>query len=258
MADCVIDAITGPPFSERTRALAIGELPDESVAVEGVAFTGGVGRLVNEALKIDPFEYGDLGPTLAAAIRRRADGLALVEIGEDIRATVVGAGTRTTELSGRTVALEEPLLPLRDLPVASVGDLSGVDGKLEARFREVVREANLRPGPVPFALAIEDVGALSYDRLTAVADAIAGAWDANRQGVDRPVVVLVEQDCAKALGQALRRRLDDPVVVLDEVRAREGEYLDVGRPLGGGDTVPVVVRRSRSDSRTAGSAGATY
>lgn len=243
MAECVIDAITGPPFSERTRALAIGELPHEPVAVEGVAFTGGVGRLVNAASETDPFEYGDLGPTLAAAIRWRAGGLSLVGLTEDIRATVVGAGTRTTELSGRTVALEGSLLPLRDLPVASVGDLSGVEReKLESRFREAIRVADDRHGAVPFVLAIEDVGALSYDRLTAVADAIAGAWDANGQDVDRPVVVLVEQDCAKALGQALRRRLDDPVVVLDEVRAREGEYLDVGRPLGGGDTVPVVVK----------------
>ncbi|MFC6905930.1 ethanolamine ammonia-lyase reactivating factor EutA [Halalkalicoccus tibetensis] len=243
MADCVIDAITGPPFSERTRALAIGELPTEPVAVEGIAFTGGVGRLVNAVSETDPFEYGDLGPTLAAAIGRRVGGLPVVELGEDIRATVVGVGTRTTELSGRTIGVEESLLPLRDLPVAGVGDLSSVDGTgLEPRLRATIREATSRHGPVPFVLAIEDVGVLSYDRLTEMAGAIAGAWSAEvGAGTGRPVVVLVEQDCAKALGQALGRRLDDPVAVIDEVRAAEGEYLDVGRPLGG-DTVPVVVK----------------
>lgn len=241
MAECVIDAVTGPPFAERTRALAIGELPDEPVAVEGIAFTGGVGRLVN-ALETDPSEYGDLGPTLAAAIRRRTDELPVVELAEDIRATVVGVGTRTTELSGRTIGVEESLLPLRNLPVAGVGDLSSVDEEgLEPRLRATVRGAIDRHGPVPFALAIEDVGALSYDRLTALAGAIAGAWGAEAGEAGRPVVVLVEQDCAKALGQALGRRLDDPVAVIDEVRAVEGEYLDVGRPLSG-DTVPVVVK----------------
>ena len=54
----------------------------------------------------DVFRYGDVGVLLGQAIRdqrgsRRAD--ALFRPAETIRATVVGAGTHTTEVSGSTI-----------------------------------------------------------------------------------------------------------------------------------------------------------
>jgi ethanolamine utilization protein EutA len=239
MADCVIDAITGPPFSDRTASLAIGSLPTDPIEVDGVAFTGGVGRLVRGD-PTDPFEYADLGPTLAAAIRERAAELPLLDLDETIRATVVGAGTRTTELSGRTVEVDESLLPLRNLPAMGVGDLPEED--LETRLEGVIGEATERYGSdEPVVLAIDDVGPLTYDRLTRVAAAIDTVWTADGGG--RPLLVLTRQNCAKALGQALRRRSDGrPLAVIDEVGVADGEYLDIGRSLDGGETVPVVVK----------------
>ncbi|MDL5362174.1 ethanolamine ammonia-lyase reactivating factor EutA [Halalkalicoccus sp. NIPERK01] len=239
MADCVIDAVTGPPFADRTASLSIGSLPTEPIEVDGVGFTGGVGRLVHGGSS-DPFAYDDLGPTLAAAIRERAAELPLLDLDETIRATVVGAGTRTTELSGRTVEVDESLLPLRNLPVTGVGDLP--EEGLGTRFEGVLREAADRYRPdEPVVIAIDDVGPLTYDRLTRVAAAVVTAWAT--AGGDRPHLVLTRQNCAKALGQALRRRSDGrPLAVIDEVGVADGEYLDVGRPLGGGETVPVVVK----------------
>jgi ethanolamine utilization protein EutA len=258
MAEAVVDAIVGPPFAERTRSLAIGPLPDEPLDVDGVAFTGGVGRLVYSAAdrdsgrnedggerdaEDDPFAYGDLGPVLAAAIRRRTGSLPVFRPEEDIRATVVGAGTRSTALSGRTVSLEETLLPLRNVPVMCVGSLAGADrSDLERRVFEVLETAAERHGrETPVVLAIDDVGSLGYDRLETVADAIDGAY--RSMDADWPVLVLTRQDCAKALGGAIRRRLEGrPVLAIDEVGASDGDYLDVGTPFGGGGTVPVVVK----------------
>lgn len=245
MAECIIDAATGPPFADRTRALAIGALPTEPIQLDGIVFTGGVGKLVNSPPGDgDGGEYGDIGSFLANHIRERTGDLPLVRLGEDIRATVIGVGTRTTRLSGRTLMLDEALLPLRDLPVVETSDISHADSDgLTTRLRDAVTVARERHGSVgSFVLSIDDIGELTYQRIKDVAKAITVAYESGDETGD-PVIVLTRQDCAKALGQTLAGRFDGrPVLTIDEVDADEGDYLDIGAPLADGDTVPVVVK----------------
>ncbi|WP_049995924.1 ethanolamine ammonia-lyase reactivating factor EutA [Halococcus sediminicola] len=243
MADCVLDTATGPPFADRTRTLAIGSLPTETVQLDGVVFTGGVGRLVNTPDEAAD-AYGDAGSLLAAAVRDRAAALPVLQPEEDVRATVIGAGTQTMRLSGRTLAVDASLLPLRNLPVIGALDLGNICREmLFDRFDDAVATAEERHGPgEPFVLSIDDVGPVTYQRVKDVAKAIAAACgDANETGM--PVVVLTRQNCAKALGQTLNSHLDGhPILTIDEVEADEGDYLDIGSPLADSDTVPVVVK----------------
>ena len=77
--------------------------------------------------------------------------------------------------------------------------------------------------------------------MCALANALTRAAEALPPGA--PLLVLTEQDYAKALGQALRRRVRGrEVVCIDSVRAEQGDYLDLGRPLLGGLALPVVVK----------------
>ncbi|WP_436346691.1 ethanolamine ammonia-lyase reactivating factor EutA [Natronorubrum sp. FCH18a] len=245
MADRIVDLCVGPPFDDLTRTLAIGSLPDESLEFDGVVFSGGVGRLVGSPPD-DPFAYGDLGGALAAALADHevVRSWPVCEPAEDIRATVVGAGTETTTLSGRTVSLEPSTLPLRNVPVSAVPDVSECsDAALERRFEERVGRLLERHDPDEVdavALSIDDVGPLAYDRLRAVADAFVPALAALSPSL--PVVVVTRQNCAKVLGQVLRRRTDRPLIVLDELVAGDGDFLDVGEPMSGGESVPVVVK----------------
>ena len=57
-----------------------------------------------------------------------------------------------------------------------------------------------------------------------------------------PILVAVEQDMAKALGQAIAlcRAEEDGVLCIDRVRLGSGDYLDVGSPVG--PAFPVVVK----------------
>ncbi|MDG5821154.1 ethanolamine ammonia-lyase reactivating factor EutA [Natronococcus sp. A-GB7] len=245
MADRVVDLLEGPPFDPLTRELAIGELPAEPVTLDGVVFSGGVGRLVDSP-PADPFAYGDLGGLLAAAVREheRVRSWPLLEPAEDLRATVVGAGTESTTLSGRTISLEADLLPLRNVPVVDVGDLAGLGGSrlcdpLEGALARL-RELHDLPDLDAVALAIENVGPLEYERLGSIADALVSALESVPPSL--PVVVVVRQNCAKVLGQLLERRHDRSLVVLDELAVRDGDYLDVGTPITGHDSVPVVVK----------------
>jgi ethanolamine utilization protein EutA len=269
MADCLADLLVGPPYPDPLCELAIGELPDEQVDLDAVAFTGGVGSLVSSPpdATVDRGAYGDIGVALAAAIRDhdRLSGWPRVETSEDIRATVVGAGTATTRLSGRTVGLDVQLLPLRNVPVLSVPTIPAAAGStrrkgkqvlpresdaLAARIRDYVEQGtalygdDAGPGTSEgwFFLAFEDVGGLTYDRIEALAEGIVAAYDdASHAG---PILLLLAQNCGKALAQSIRRVGDSsrPVIVLDELSVERGTYVDVGEPITDDDTVPVVVK----------------
>lgn len=245
MADRIVALLEGPPFDPLTRDLVIGDLPEEPVDLDGVVFSGGVGRLVDSPPD-DPFAYGDLGGLLAASLssHETVRSWPLLEPAEDLRATVVGAGTETTALSGRTISLEAGMLPLRNVPVAAVGDVADREGdalvdRLESavsRLEELHDFADLDA----VALAIDDVGPLEYERLQVVAEALEDALEALPRSL--PVVVVTRQNCAKVLGQTLRSRTDRPLLVLDELRPADGDYLDVGAPMAGHESVPVVVK----------------
>ncbi|QCS42727.1 ethanolamine ammonia-lyase reactivating factor EutA [Natrinema versiforme] len=249
LADRVFDAIEGPPFDETTRALAVTDLPETAVDIDEVVFTGGVGRLVSDPAvdTRDPLEYGDLGVRLAAAIRthERFDALPVRQSAEDIRATVIGAGTRTTTFTGRTIAPAAALLPARNLPVLALEGLEAADSvdAVRARTAAVLRTArNRRDITGLFALHVSSVGPLAYDRLRLVARGIAAACDARLDG-SQPLVLLTEQNCAKVLGQLLESMIDaESVMVLDELAVTEDEYVDLGTPVAENAAVPVTIK----------------
>ena len=60
-------------------------------------------------------------------------------------------------------------------------------------------------------------------------------------GVLSPILV-VENDMAKVLGQALAARMDGPLLCLDGVGVENGDYIDIGAPVAGGAVLPVVIK----------------
>ena len=189
--------------------------------------------------------YGDIGLLLGRSIRGSAalGRIPWLEAAETIRATVVGAGTYATSVSGSTVSLPEGLLPLKNLPVLRLTAreerqcLDGESGILAQRlawFRE-------QSGSDQLALAMTGLSDPGYSQLKLAAETIAAAWEA-AMPPHSPVLVLLERDMAKALGFAFRGRTRRPVLVLDDIVARQGDYIDMGQPLMDGLAVPVVVK----------------
>ncbi len=189
------------------------KLPEEPVLL---SFSGGVADLIREPHG----DYGDLGAALGQAIgqSRLCQGEYLLGQ-ETIRATVIGAGSYATELSGSTVSYGNVDFPLQNLPVVSLDDRQLHEGEVTA-------------------LTLEGYASPTYGQVSALADRIA------RQVPDRPLVIAMEQDMGKALGQALQVRLgkDVPLVCLDGIHAPVGSYLDIAAPVAGGTAVPVVVK----------------
>ena len=60
---------------------------------------------------------------------------------------------------------------------------------------------------------------------------------------DEPLIVVLEHDHAKVLGQTLRAEgITNPLIVVDQVHLGEGDWVDVGEPLFDQTVVPVSVK----------------
>ena len=190
-----------------------------------ISFSGGVADCIET--HHPSFAFGDMGPILGRAIRESRLCQGDYRLGaETIRATVIGAGCHSAQLSGSTVYLQNVPLPLKNRPVVAVSEeeltVQGIRGKLAGQDTLSV-------------LALPGFADASYSRIKELARVIAEA-------VPDPILVCVEQDMAKALGQAvaLCRGGDAGILCIDRVRLKNGDYLDVGNPIG--PALPVVVK----------------
>ncbi len=183
-----------------------------------LSFSGGVAACMDT-----PGDYGDLGGILGKTIRESQ--LCKMEYRicpEAIRATVIGAGSHATQLSGSTVYYSNVNLPVQNLPVVQVDD----PGEIEKAL--AIRDS----GPV--VLALKNIPE-EYQKLREYASAIVHAME------NRPIYAAMEQDVAKALGHCMGLLAPGkPCLCIDRVSLHADSFLDVGRPLGA--CLPVVVK----------------
>ena len=207
-ADTLLKKLT---TQEAMHALPLHQ-PGENVTL---SFSGGVADCIEAE---HPWlEYGDLGPLLGKAIRESRLCAGKYILGQQtIRATVIGAGCHSAQLSGSTVFCQNVRLPLKNVPV-------------------ITREAERAMQEGNVFLALPGSPSPKYAEVAAMADRLA-------RELTSPIYLCIEQDMAKALGQALALRLgkDAEILCIDRVKVTDGSYLDVGAPVG--PAFPVVVK----------------
>ena len=189
-----------------------------------ISFSGGVADCID--MEHPRFAFGDMGPVLGRAIRRSRLCAGEYRLGsETIRATVIGAGCHSAQLSGSTVFCQNIRFPMKNLPVAQVSEPSP----------EGIRRALDRQEGTAI-LAMPGIGSPSYRQVAELARAVIAGTGGRR------ILVCVEQDMAQALGQAIAARMneDAQILCIDRIRVSEGSYLDVGEPVG--PAMPVVVK----------------
>ena len=196
----------------------------KKMAADGwvISFSGGVADCIEK--DVPWMKYGDMGPLLGRAIRksRLCDGEYRLGA-QTIRATVIGAGSHSAQLSGSTVFYRDVAFPMKNLPVLR---LSGAEDSEEIRRMLASRDSESVVAMTGFSG--------SYRQVKALAGQLAAAFGSRR------ILLAVEADMAKALGQALALETDTPILCIDRVRLQEGDYLDVGAPVG--PALPVVVK----------------
>lgn len=217
----------------------------DNVKPDGIMFSGGVADVVyypknNE----DPFRYGDIGPILADAINDSPDfrKLKRYDAVETIRATVVGAGTHTTDVSGSTIFFDEGTLPIKNIPVIKITEEQETDlhmiTKLIREKSEVFESGNT--GEV-IAIGLPATHYQHFGEVQELADAIVRGLNLEDP---RPVIVVLENDIAKVLGNSIKLKMNMKrrLVCIDSVYVNDGDYIDIGAPVAGGRVVPVVTK----------------
>lgn len=214
-------------------------------AIAEIMISGGVGQMMDKERPLavgEAAKHGDIGPLLAYTLTLAVKeySFPLIEAKETIRATVIGAGMQNTEVSGATIHVNEALLPIKNIPILAIpvetnGEWIKSDFKkrLSPLFQQAWELYGLEEDP-PFALALAAMPYCTYEILQGLAVSIVEEYQ-KRFPEALCLVVLCEQDMAKALGQAINkcRKGKLEVICVDQVDFTYGDYIDLGFPVAG-------------------------
>ena len=259
MAEVVASVLRDPEPRGLEAALLMTDPLRLDYTVDCVMISGGVADSAYTSSPCDTLSeiarYGDIGPMLGQQVRRVFDaaGVELVRPAETIRATVIGAGSRTVDVSGSTISADDTLLPLTNIPVV-VPFAEGIPEQADDIAEAVFQSANQyeeEEAPEQIAVGIRGQTYLNYPTVQLLAKGILGGL-ARTVRAGLPVIVVLEQDSAKVLGQSLRALNPSArVICVDQLEVAEGDYIDIGRPLAGGTVVPVVIKTLVFETRQA-------
>lgn len=214
--------------------------------IQAVFFSGGVADLIYHE-SADTWAYGDIGVLLGRAIResRLFTDFQKMEPGETIRATVVGAGTYTTTISGSTITYSDDIFPLKNIPVIKL-DEELQEACFAGETEPVIRRIQWVLGQNDeehFILAMPGKRNPGYMEMKRAAASIRQIMD-RVQPPGEPILLVIESDIAKAMGQMIQQQPDlkRQVVAIDSIHVEDGEYVDMGKPMMNGMVIPVVVK----------------
>lgn len=207
---------------------------------ELVMFSGGVAEFIYNTCEINSLEalseFNDIGPLLGYSIRKKFEALKvrLIEPKEKIRATVIGAGSHSLKLSGSTIVFDDDVLPIKNLPIVK---LHSSEENMDILYTSICEK--LKPyEETNAAIAFKGPKSPSYVQIKSMADSIVEAF----KGSAEPIIIIVENDFAKALGQSLKiiLRGSKKVICIDKIKVDNGDYVDIGKSIS--NVIPVVIK----------------
>lgn len=235
-------------LTKEDHALLLGHEPNWTEEIDAIMFSGGISECMYqyENVSAGMVQYDDIGMMLAASLKKTPH-LALwpwIEPEETVRATVLGAGTQTTEISGATIQVESKELPVRNLPVYQVQfehEFQTGINKLSNAVTEAIEMYDPQHEGQNFALYLTEFPHLGFRDIQQLAASLLQAMK-QKPKHDQPLVIVLESDHAKVLGQTLYAQ--DPaqsIICIDQIKVEHGDYLDIGTVLQT-SVVPVVVK----------------
>ncbi|MGN1318459.1 MAG: ethanolamine ammonia-lyase reactivating factor EutA [Lachnospirales bacterium] len=209
-----------------------------------ITFSGGVADCIWN--NYDNFSFGDIGVFLGKSINN--NGYLKAHFGkrtkETLRATVVGAGNFSMDITGCTIEYTNCKLPVKNVPVYFIDwdneDYNSLEVKLNKKL-DIIKEELIESKPI--ALSMKGPKCPTFYEIETMAEILyKGLLNFADEG--RLIVIILENDIGKALGQALKRRFikGTALICIDGISTNEGSYIDIGEPLSGGSVLPVVIK----------------
>ncbi|MCH1624014.1 ethanolamine ammonia-lyase reactivating factor EutA [Ferdinandcohnia quinoae] len=244
----MLDVLSGRLSITELQTLVHSTSLDKLPKIDKVMISGGVGYLMKEKPPSTFQElstYNDIGPLLATELLGQLKNYPFeVEAPtQTTRATVIGAGMQSTEISGSTIYLNKDALPLRNVPVMTVNltEENNIEEIISNSFlngKEIYGEQE----DLPFAIYIVGLEYHSYSFIKKLAQVLSSLY-ISIFPTATSLVIICENDMAKALGQSIQLVVKSTIAIIciDQIAITQGDYIDIGQVVNE-TMVPVVVK----------------
>lgn len=245
MAELLAEAVHLAPEAAELSYMQTNHLLADSTPPDIVMFSGGVAACFGEEENL--FRYGDIGILLAQAIRKNEVfcRAAVTDARETMRATVIGAGNYSMNISGSTIEYTTKPFPLKNIPVVKLPleREEEIEKLPENMHRALLLYREDQEKDRQVALAMKGLKCPAFAQVQRIAELIADQY-VRECGMGRHLILVLEEDIGKAIGQALHHRLKEKcsVICIDGISCGSGDFIDLGEPVASGNVIPVIVK----------------
>ncbi len=248
MVDVLIPAVMQQDPEGLTKDLMVTEGLPKTPVPDLVTFSGGVSEFVYGRETRDHNDIGrQLADAMTNALKEKRIPYKVMDPGQGIRATVIGASQFSVQVSGNTIHVSDgDALPIRNIPVLRPnvmldGDIDAI--KVTEEIQQAINRFDYVDGEQVIALAFNWEGDPLHARLKALADGICAGLPETIKGT-QPLVLMIDGDIGKTIGNILTREcgVKANIISVDGVNLKEFDYVDIGEVIHPTNVVPLVIK----------------